>query len=173
VQSADSPQDVRKRPTTANDPKGRLRWSGAVFSAIASNRHQRGASSSSTTTSRTLLNKTSSGGAMAWVAGGVPRMGGQAAFQVSTMGATTGVVPPQPILCALWGRGKGPSWVVQARTHVPFSLVRPMLRSRRRLSPATRWGSQLLFFSMLRYGTRRFPRVSQAIDRSTIGRCCR
>ncbi len=48
-------------------------------------------------------------------------------------------------------RGVKRRWVVgQASCHVPLLKVSPSARSRRRLSAATRWWSQALFFLMPR-----------------------
>jgi hypothetical protein len=63
--------------------------------------------------------------------------------------------------------------VLQARTQLPLLSRSPRLRSLRRFSPAIRRCSQALFRMMPRWGTRRLPRVSQAMDRSTMGRCVR
>ena len=51
--------------------------------------------------------------------------------------------------------------------------VRPKVMSRRRLSAAIRWCSHASLLATPRYRSLRLPRVSHAIDRSTIGRCSR
>ena len=63
------------------------------------------------------------------------------------------------------GRGQA-----AAMAQRPWSRCRPRTRRRRRLSAATRVWSQALFLVTPRWGTRRLPRVSQAMERSTMGR---
>ena len=64
-------------------------------------------------------------------------------------GCGNGVFPPVlwAFRAAVGAAARGPVATGQPRTQVPFWYCRPMVRRRRRLSAATRWWSQLLFFS--------------------------
>lgn len=94
-----------------------------------------------------------------------------------------GCLPPIGTCFSRWsrvcclGEGSEPagalaSWVY-ARAQPPLWWLSPSARRRRRLTAATRWWNHVLFFTTPRYGTRRFPRVSHARVRSTMGRCRR
>ena len=73
----------------------------------------------------------------------------------------------------LYTGGVGRVRRVYPSAHDPSFAVSPRASRRRRLSPAIRSCSQALFRLMPRWGTRRLPRVSQAMDRSTMGRWVR